>query len=136
MAAISRIGRLLARVAGLVGGVLAASGARAVDLPEDRGEAMFHVYNGGGVTANGPALLVRKSIVLADLGTYAESSRSLLRMNAAGDLDSSFGKSGRVDLKLSFYSALSLDAQGRITQRSGSFGAVDPALVSALRQAA
>ncbi|MFL6663355.1 MAG: DUF3570 domain-containing protein [Rhizobacter sp.] len=54
---------MLARVAGVVGGVLAASGARAVDLPEDRGEAMFHVYNGGGVTANGPALLVRKSLV-------------------------------------------------------------------------
>lgn len=33
-------------------------------------------------------------------------------------------------------SVLLLDAQGRITQRSGSLGAVDPALVSALRQAA
>src|SRR5256885_5970053 len=32
---ISRIGRLLARVVGLVGGVLAASGARAVDRSEE-----------------------------------------------------------------------------------------------------
>ena len=32
-------------------------------------------------------------------------------------------------------SVLLLDAQGRITRRSGSLGAVDPALVTALRQA-
>ena len=31
-------------------------------LPEDRAEAMVHVYKGGGVTATGPALLVRKNI--------------------------------------------------------------------------
>jgi hypothetical protein len=42
--------------------VLAASGARAVDLPEDSAEAMYHSYSGGGVTANGPALLVRKRL--------------------------------------------------------------------------
>jgi hypothetical protein len=57
-----RAGTLLRRLAGLMGGVLAASGARAVDLPEDRGEALYHVYKGGGVTAQGPALLVRKSL--------------------------------------------------------------------------
>jgi hypothetical protein len=32
------------------------------ELPADRAEAMYHVYNGGGVTADGPALLVRKSL--------------------------------------------------------------------------
>jgi hypothetical protein len=53
---------LLRRLAGLVGGMLAASGARGVDLPADQAEAMVHVYKGGGVTANGPALLVRKSL--------------------------------------------------------------------------
>ena len=46
----------------LVGGLLAATGAVAVDLPEDRADAMIHVYNGGGVRAVGPALLVRKSV--------------------------------------------------------------------------
>ena len=46
----------------LLGGVLAAGGARAVPLPEDNAEAMLHVYKGGGVTATGPALLVRKSL--------------------------------------------------------------------------
>lgn len=47
---------------GLAGGALLAHPARAVDLPEDRAEAMFHAYNGGGVRATGPALLVRKSL--------------------------------------------------------------------------
>ena len=52
------------QVAGLLGlgGVLAAGSAAATDLPEDRAEAMYHVYEGGGVTAKGPALLVRKSL--------------------------------------------------------------------------
>jgi hypothetical protein len=49
-------------VAGLLGGVLAAGAAEAVDLPEDRADAMIHSYDGGGVKANGPALLVRKSL--------------------------------------------------------------------------
>jgi hypothetical protein len=53
---------VLRRLAALLSGVLAASGARAVDLPEDTAEAMYHSYVGGGVTANGPALLVRKSL--------------------------------------------------------------------------
>lgn len=47
---------------GLAGGLLAGHSARAVDLPEDRAEALVHVYNGGGVTAAGPAFLVRKNI--------------------------------------------------------------------------
>ena len=60
------------QLAGLVGGMLASGGAQAVTLPEDRAEAMIHAYDGGGVRATGPALLVRKS--LADRvtlsGTY------------------------------------------------------------------
>ena len=54
--------RLLAALAGLLGGAFATDPARAATLPEDRAEAMVHVYNGGGVSANGPALLVRKSL--------------------------------------------------------------------------
>jgi hypothetical protein len=46
----------------VAGSLLAAGPAAAVTLPPDRAEAMFHVYDGGGVTADGPALLVRKSI--------------------------------------------------------------------------
>jgi hypothetical protein len=63
---LARVRRFLrsaaAHLPGLLGGVLAASGARAVDLPEDRAEGMVHLYKGGGVTASGPALLVRKSL--------------------------------------------------------------------------
>lgn len=54
--------RVLRAFAGLVGGVLAASGGRAVTLPDDSAEALIHVYDGGGLRASGPALLVRKSI--------------------------------------------------------------------------
>ncbi len=50
------------RIAALLGSLLAAGGARATDLPEDSADAMFHLYNGGGVTASGPALLVRKKL--------------------------------------------------------------------------
>jgi len=54
--------RLARALAGLLGGALAAGGARAVTLPADHAEAMYHRYEGGGVTADGPALLVRKSV--------------------------------------------------------------------------
>jgi hypothetical protein len=53
---------LLARLAGVAGGLLSLGTARAVDLPADHAEAMFHLFDGGGTRASGPALLVRKSI--------------------------------------------------------------------------
>jgi hypothetical protein len=66
-------GRLARRLARLLGGVfavgipavtgtLAPTPAAAAELPENRAEAAYHVYRGGGVTAGGPALLVRKSL--------------------------------------------------------------------------
>lgn len=54
--------RLRDLLAGLLGSALA-TGAGAAELPEDRADAMVHVYDGGGVRATGPALLVRKSLV-------------------------------------------------------------------------
>ncbi len=54
--------RLLGLLGGLLGGLFAAGHARAVDLPEDKVEALIHSYSGGGVNAYGPAVLVRKSI--------------------------------------------------------------------------
>jgi len=54
--------RLLWKLATLLGGVFNLGHARATDLPGDSAEAMFHYYNGGGVVADGPALLVRKSL--------------------------------------------------------------------------
>jgi hypothetical protein len=50
------------KVFGLIGGLLAGSASTAVELPENRADAMYHLYDGGGVRAQGPALLVRKSI--------------------------------------------------------------------------
>lgn len=59
MAAIKNV----AAVAGLVGGAIASGSVHAVDLPEDRAETMYHLYDGGGVIAQGPAVLVRKSML-------------------------------------------------------------------------
>jgi hypothetical protein len=53
---------MLRQLAALLSGVLATGGARAVELPEDSAEALYHAYTGGGVSANGPALLVRKQL--------------------------------------------------------------------------
>jgi hypothetical protein len=55
----------LRRALKVVGSLLAlhpAGPAAAADVPADRAEAMFHVYDGGGVRATGPALLVRKGL--------------------------------------------------------------------------
>jgi hypothetical protein len=38
------------------------SATHAATLPEDKAELLYHVYDGGGVKATGPALLVRKSL--------------------------------------------------------------------------
>lgn len=53
-----RIGRLMAIC---LGGV-AAGAAAAATLAPDKGELLYHYYDGGGVTASGPALLVRKGL--------------------------------------------------------------------------
>jgi hypothetical protein len=52
-----------AHLLGLLGGLLAAGGARAVELPEDRADLMYHHFEGGDRDrAYGPALLVRKRL--------------------------------------------------------------------------
>lgn len=49
--------------AGLLGTALAGGVANAApSLPEDRADAMYHSYEGGGLKAYGPALLVRKKL--------------------------------------------------------------------------
>jgi len=68
--------RLLWKLATLLGGIFGAGHARAVDLPPDSAEAMFHFYDGGGVIADGPALLVRKSLMdnfSLNAGYYVDS---------------------------------------------------------------
>jgi Protein of unknown function (DUF3570) len=44
----------------LIAAGLAATAARATVLPEDRADILYHRYQGGGVTIDGPSLLVRK----------------------------------------------------------------------------
>ncbi|MEM1155267.1 MAG: DUF3570 domain-containing protein [Pseudomonadota bacterium] len=41
--------------------LLCATGAQSAVLPEERGDAMYHRYDGGGVTVDGPAVMVRKN---------------------------------------------------------------------------
>lgn len=60
--ALARVAAPLLKLLGLAGGAVLSQPARAVDLPEERSEAMVHVYDGGGVRAMGPAVLVRKNI--------------------------------------------------------------------------
>ena len=62
MAATDLLRRIGKFFGGLLGSFLAMGGAKAIDLPADKAEAMFHSYSGGGVTALGPAFLVRKSV--------------------------------------------------------------------------
>lgn len=57
----ARAGSLATRLCGALGSALASGHAEAVDLPEDNAELMYHSYIGGGVVANGPALLAQKS---------------------------------------------------------------------------
>jgi hypothetical protein len=55
---------------------LVAQQANAATLPEDRSEAVYHYYDGGGVKAQGPALLLRKSIadrVSLSAGYYVDA---------------------------------------------------------------
>ena len=46
----------------LLGGAVASGAVSAATLPQDKAEALFHSYDGGGVRASGPAFLVRKSL--------------------------------------------------------------------------
>jgi hypothetical protein len=52
-----------ARLLGALGGLTAAGHSQAIELPENRADLMYHLYDGGGVEAHGPALLVRKSLL-------------------------------------------------------------------------
>jgi Protein of unknown function (DUF3570) len=51
---------LFRRVAAVALLALAASGGRAAVLAEDRADMMYHRYQGGGITVDGPSVLVRK----------------------------------------------------------------------------
>jgi hypothetical protein len=50
------------RIAALAALLLSGMAAHAAVLPEDRADLMYHRYSGGGLTVEGPSILVRKSI--------------------------------------------------------------------------
>ncbi len=68
----SAFARWARAVGGVLGSAAVASTAQAVELPEERADAMYHHYDGSGVRATGPALLVRKKATdkLALSGSY------------------------------------------------------------------
>ena len=72
------------RAAGLLGGALAGGVADAATLPDDRADVMFHAYEGGGLRASGPAILVRKK--LADTVSLSGSYYVDMVSNASIDV--------------------------------------------------
>jgi hypothetical protein len=52
-----------ARMIGGLAGVLSVGHGHTAELPENRADLLFHRYDGGGVEAWGPALLVRKDLL-------------------------------------------------------------------------
>lgn len=63
---------LAAQLLGTLASLLAPGTTRAVELPQDRADLMYHYYDGGGTKASGPALLVRKGLTerMSLAGTY------------------------------------------------------------------
>jgi hypothetical protein len=56
-------GQLLQRLLGVAGGLFAVGAAKAVDLGPDQAEVLYHRYQGAGLQASGPAVLVRKGFL-------------------------------------------------------------------------
>jgi len=63
---------MIRRVLTIVVSVLAFGVAHAGVLPDDRADALYHLYDGGGVEISGPSVLVRKSVGknLSVVGNY------------------------------------------------------------------
>jgi hypothetical protein len=72
--------RLLA-CAGLA--LMAGGAAHAAVLPEDRADAMYHRYDGGGVTIDGPSLLLRKKFA----EKYSVSANYYMDMVSSASID-------------------------------------------------
>lgn len=86
MAAIDlrRLRRITTWCRALLGSLLAGSSTvHAATLPEDKAELLWHRYDGGGVQASGPALLVRKSL----LGSVSLSAQSYVDMVSNASVD-------------------------------------------------
>jgi hypothetical protein len=67
----------------LLGLGLAALSARAGVLPEDRADVLFHSYDGGGVTIQGPSLLMRKQFA----GKFSASANYYVDKVSSASID-------------------------------------------------
>ena len=64
-------------------GTLVASTTQAAVLPDDRADAMYHSYDGGGVTVDGPSLLVRKKFA----EKYSAAANFYMDMVSSASID-------------------------------------------------
>jgi hypothetical protein len=67
----------------VAGGLIIPAPALAGVLPEDRVDAMFHYYDGGGVTIDGPSLLIRKKFA----EKYAVNASYYVDMVSSASID-------------------------------------------------
>jgi hypothetical protein len=78
------IPRSLVRLLALTGLALAASSvAQGAVLPDDRADALYHRYDGGGVTIDGPSLLLRKKFA----EKYSVSANYYMDMVSSASID-------------------------------------------------
>jgi Protein of unknown function (DUF3570) len=78
------VARTLIRLIALAGLALAANGvAQAAVLPDDRADALYHRYDGGGVTIDGPSLLLRKKFA----EKYSVSANYYMDMVSSASID-------------------------------------------------
>lgn len=63
--------------------LLAAGGTSAAVLPEDRADVLFHSYDGGGVTIQGPSMLVRKQFA----GNFSASANYYVDRVSSASID-------------------------------------------------
>ncbi len=66
-----------------IAGTLVASTTQAAVLPDDRADAMYHSYDGGGVTVDGPSLLVRKKFA----EKYSAAANFYMDMVSSASID-------------------------------------------------
>jgi Protein of unknown function (DUF3570)/Gram-negative porin len=75
--------RITTTIVLLLPALLAAAAARAAVLPDDRADVLYHRYDGGGVTIDGPSLLLRKKFA----EKYSVSANFYMDMVSSASID-------------------------------------------------
>ena len=76
-------GKRIGALTTLAGTIVASSATQGAVLPDDRADAMYHQYDGGGVTIDGPSLLVRKKFA----EKYSASASYYMDMVSSASID-------------------------------------------------